>query len=940
LRSLPLYQDDLLAVEKVDPRAQNLSCRECGMGGSGAATCMFPRQSGKSDVMVVGESPATSYAHAGEPFAGGAELKVRRKILKYGKTVTFDYAVKCSGRPKDHSEVQCRPYLYRTFLDCSPERVILIGKTAQRAFLGRAYNATLVRKGYVTTYDGVPVFCLPDLYEVVDNKVLKRWFSEDLDWAMTDDTTLTPYDGVCRIVETVHDARTACEIIREHGVAAVDVETYGDMYGPEYKVVVLAAAYLGADSAWVWPEEAMVEPDPRLEPLRELLAEVPIAAHSADTEYRAIGRYFGVDVGLKYDTKASSKLMYPDGPADLDLVSAHVGMGGHKHEAAIDLAVKGKVLAGLRNAANKPVVTEWGIEIRIDKNGRKSRRNVPKETREPALSEQIEQIRVAWDKPRTINKQKDTYKNLANCELTEDWINAALSSSHVKTYTYGLMDRELCMRYCALDAVVCAKKVLRDDAIYAVKEMAPIRQTYHEIIIPITSVAARMMNNGLLIDQDALGTFESFLDDKISEYAAKIDEYCPGINPGSDDQVRKFLYEPKALGGLGLPILKKTKGGKTGTNKKPAVDGTTLGKLKDEHPVVELLASYAEVTKLQSNYARGLRPHIADDGRIHCYLNVTGAGTGRWTCSKPNMQTLPSRKQYSKMAKMLYVAPTGYKLVAHDFSTLEVRVAAHRSGDKVMLELLNTKDSRGNYLDFHLETAKGISPLVWGNSLQDCGFGYTFDSLRRELGSEEAAQADLRWKVLADEISRRRSVAKQINFSLIYGQGTDTLAERIGCSTDEAERAKEAILGRFKQFRDWMAAQVRAAHKDGGVWAMWHDRRSRFRHLPDVGYSDRVRQGHGERCAFNTPVQGEGSDFNTTALIEIDRWLKESDFDAQLVLAVHDSNLAEVREDLVEEYSRNVSRIMSDHPGYSVPILADADAGSAYGAMEKLVLAA
>ncbi len=940
MRSLPLYQDDLLEVEKTEPLPKNPRCQECPMGGQGDVTCMFPAQRGHHQVLVIGESPRHNYASVGEPFVGGPELKVKRLLASYGQSVMYDYAVKCPGKPVEFAADKCRPYLYQTFLDCTPERVILIGRTAQEAFLGRAYNAWLVRRGYVSTLDGVPVFCLPDLYEAVENKVLRRWFKEDLAWAMTSSPSLTPYDGLCHVVETAQEARTACDVIRERGVVVADVETYGRMYTDEYKIVVLAATYPDSNSAWVWNEDALLPGDPRSEPLKTLLAEVPVAAHSADTEYRAIGQYLGVEIELVHDTKASSKLMNPDGPADLDSVSGHVGMGGHKWEAKEDLATKEKVLSGLRTARTKPVVTEWGEEIKLDKNGRKMRRKVPLATREPSLAEQVEAIKEAWVKPRTINKVKNTYANLAKCELTDDWVMAALTDGEPKAYAYGLMDRELCMRYCATDTVACARKVTRDMAVYDSDErVTPIKATYHEVLVPIVQVASRMMNNGLLIDQEALGTFETFLDQKIAEFSAAIHEHAPGLNPGSADQVREYLYNSKAMGGLGLSVVKMTKGGKSG-NKKPATDAKTLVKMRDEHPVVQLLVDYAEVTKLQSNYARGLRPHITDDGRIHCYLNVTGAATGRWTANQPNLQTLPSRGQYAKMAKMLYISPPGYKLVAADFSTLEVRVAAYRSGDKVMIELLNSRDSKGNYLDFHFETAKGISTLVWGNSLDDCGFGYTLAELLAEHGGDQdLAKADLRWKPLEEEIARRRAVAKQINFSLIYGQGTETLADRIGCSVEEAERAKDAILGRFRGLRDWMAQQMKDAHHDGGIWTMWGMNKSRFRHIVDIGYNDRKRVGHGERVAVNTPVQGEGSDFNTVSLIHIDRWLRSSDFDAKLLLAVHDSNVAEVREDCVEDYARKVVSIMGSHQSFGVPILVDVDQGDAYGAMSKLKVA-
>lgn len=934
MKSLPLYIDDQLEVQKTTPLRPNPECRECGMGGKGPITCMPPSTTGPAKVLVVGSNPQWKYAKQGEPFAGGIDLKVKRRILKKVESVCFDYAVKCPGVPREMSEVRCRPYLHQTFLDCQPERVILLGRLALQGFLGWSYNASHIRNGYVTTYDGVPVFFLPDPDQVANNKVLKRWFLDDLDWALSADPEETPYDASYHVIETTEEAQMACDLVKEHGITCTDVETYGQQYCADFKIVVQSISHPWTDEAWVWDEDALAEGDPRREPLVELFKSQPLSAHSSDMELRAIKQHLGVSCTVAEDTKITTKLVNPDAPADLDWVGSHVGMGAHKAEAKADLDKREKILNGLREARRKPVVVEFEKITKINKLGRKYTRKVPTETRPQSLKEQVESIKAAWVKSRTINKKSGrSYQEFAGCELTEDWINAALSDYPPKAYTYGLMDRDLCLRYNALDTVVHARKVRRDRELYEAPAMESRKRVYTEILIPLMPAVSRMINNGLLIDQDALGEFETFLDGKIAEYEEVIREYAPDLEPGSAKQKQKYLFGPKSQGGLGLPILKKSK-----KTQEPSADAGVLKQLKGEHPVVEALMHYAEVTKLQSNYARGLRPHIADDGRIHASLNPTGTGTGRWSCSQPNMQTLPSRGQYAKMAKMLYVAPPGYKLVALDFSTLEVRLAAYRSGDKRMIDLLCTKDSTGKHLDFHMETAKMISRIVWGNDLEDCGLGYTFESLTKELGDK--APEDLRWKVLEDTIAYRRKVAKQINFSLIYGQGTETLAERAGCTVDEAGNAKEAILGGFRGLRDWMEHQKRLAHREGGVWTMWGDSKFRFRHIVDIGYQDRERVGHGERVSVNSPIQGEGSDYNTDSIVKIDRWIEDTGVDAKLLLAVHDSNIAEVRDDLVMDYARKAHDIMVDHDCGPVPVLVDAEVGQAYGAMSKLELAA
>lgn len=922
---LPLYKSSGLPIERAhNPMPVDPGCRGCPMwnnvrGHVCMADSIAPQKGG---VMVVGGQPSIRALNV-EPFTTGPEGRARTKIESFGKPVTFAYAVKCAGSVDKDSVQQCRKYLLHTFKHAQPERVILFGRLAAEAFFGRYWNPTITRRGYATTRDGTPVFLLPDPIDALRNTVHKRWWAQDLAWAMEATVPPTPYHGKVHVIETLEDALEAERLIREHGNITYDTETFGQLHNSNFKIVCLAATWVGADECWVWPEEALYPGDPRREVIVRLAHDLPCYGHGVKYDVKAVEVYLGVEVNVAGCTLTACKLQKADGNADLNLASNLVGMGGHKKEAKEAEALAVSALKVLRKARDAMVVTEWGQQDRVDKNGRRYRRKVAVSQRPPTAEERVQQIKEAWAKPRKMSglphQSISVMFNLYGKDVPADWMEAALSDADEMSFVLGLIDRGLCHHYCGLDTVATARLAsvvlprFTDE-----KDLQPVERIYTNIVIPVIPAVARMERRGLLVDRPSLDEFELFLDEKIQEFAAAIRQYAPDMNPDSRTQVRAFLYGSPGSGGLGLPVPGTTKSGL------PSTKADLLEKLKDAHPVVASIIGYAEVTKLQSNYARGMKPHIQEDGRVHCTFNITGTESGRFSCTSPNMQTLPSRRQYAKRAKNLFIAPKGYKLVAADFKALEIRVAAILSGDELMIEMLQDPE-----LDFHGATARSVCHVAWGDDFDTCSMDLR--GIDRKNPTEEQLPILAALKV---EQKRRRDAIKTIIFAVLYGQTIPSTAAKLGISEKSAQAIQQAIFGRYKGLHAWTKRAVQQAKAEGGSWTWWQGQKARFRPIVDLGYTeDKGRVGHGERVAVNSPVQGSGSDFNTASISVIDRWILEEGIDASLVLVVHDSIVGEVADDDVDEYVYNTNLIMTSHYSAGVPIVAEIEVGQSYGAM-------
>jgi len=917
---LPLYPTTDLPIDGVKPLQPDPLCQRCDLGGVGDHTCMRPAGE-PGGVLVVGDRPSAKGALLGRPWATHRERRWAQMIRGWANApVAFDYALKCAGTAKDVDKAMaaCAPYMRRALDVTKPERILCFGHMAAKAILGRTANTAKVRRAWTRTKDGTLVFLFPDVFITAGNRVRTQWLREDVEWACTADPGAVPWDAYMNRVEDQDDAAAAWEALRGRHVM-FDTETFGKAYRPIFRIVCLSFAEVGSDVVWMFPGEALQEGDPRRPYLLKILHGARLGGHNLKYDLNAVRLVTGEDVGAKWtgaDTMIHAKQIRADGSGGLDELSNLVGMGGHKGEAAEHFDVCRTVLKRMRNFARKPVPVEWEYEERVNKAGKKQRRKRVTKSRPPTPEEARSQADEAWVKKRSVNKVQTTFADLTGIPApTDAWMEAIMADGEADWYVHGLTNTTVEERYNARDTCATARL-----AAHLEPQMAPEYRALWDSHLGRAPWAVGWVEHwGIGVDRQAVSSLSAFVDAECSRLLAQIHGYAPGLEPGSPDQLSAFLFDPPSRGGLGLvPIKRSRKTGKPSTDKQVM---TTLAAAANPHPAIKLIMEWRELDKIQGTYAQGMMSHISPDGRIHCSFNIMGAETGRMSCTDPNMQTIPSRGQYAKRVKDCFVAAPGYRLVQLDYKTLEMRVAAMLSGDPVMIQIfLNGEDP-------HRRTAELVSDMLWGNDFETCGLGYTLDT-----APDEDARA-----ALAKEQKHRRGVCKWVNFGTVYGQSPETLAEQAGISVKEAEQAQDIVLGRFKVLRRWIKRTIADASRSGSTWTWWDGGIARRRPVPDIGDEDKGSAGHGQRQAFNTPVQGTGHEYCLASGVSAVQWILDDGLDARLVMMVHDSLVFEVAEGDVPELVLGAKDIMEGWPtAHGLPLEVDVEMGTAWGSLEEV----
>ena len=461
-------------------------------------------------------------------------------------------------------------------------------------------------------------------------------------------------------------------------------------------------------------------------------------------------------------------------------------------------------------------------------------------------------------------------------------LNPAVSTGSV---SYGLVEPAVLERYNARDAIVTSRLVVQKRAQLA--KRPELQRTWDEVIASAAHAFARIEEWGMPVDLEQLRTLGVHFEIRLKEILGQIQKHAgPTFEPGSNPQVGKFLFEK-----LRLPSKKKTPTGQ------PSVDEEVLHAFREKHAVIPLILDYRSLAKLKGTYVDGFVEYVRADGRIHPRILLDGAKSGRPSCSEPNLQNIPRAETADGRAIRRLFAGNLWEL---DFSQLELRVACILSGDPKMLEIFQSGR------DFHQETARLVAKEAWGLDPD-------------KLGPEH------------------RSAAKTINFSLVYGSGVSSLAAKLNVPTETAQRIYDAIMGGFPVLRDWIRGSVDYSRKHGGCWTWWNGHRARWRPLPDIGMRGddryhRSRRETAERCAYNTPCQGTGSDFLLASVGEVVKWIERTGSTAKVCITVHDSMLIETDDEAV---IREALRIMGSWNSNGVPIVADIKRGPSWGDLTK-----
>jgi DNA polymerase-1 len=361
---------------------------------------------------------------------------------------------------------------------------------------------------------------------------------------------------------------------------------------------------------------------------------------------------------------------------------------------------------------------------------------------------------------------------------------------------------------------------------------------YREVELPLTQVLAAMEDVGVRIDTYRMGEITARLRDRVEELEAKAYELAgEEFVLGSPSQLGRVLFEQ-----LGLTPGRK---GKTGYS----TDTKVLRAIRHEHPIVEVVEEWREYTKLLNTYLGPLPDMIGSDGRLHTTFNQAVAATGRLSTSNPNLQAIPIRTELGREIRSAFVAEPGMRLLSADYSQIELRILAHVSGEPKLREAF----ARGE--DIHTATAAEV------------------------LGKDPATLTH-----------HDRSVAKMINFGIVYGISAYGLSENLEIPREQAQEYIDAYLARFPHVQDFIERTIQQATEDGYVTSLLGRRRA----VQEIRAQNRQTRGFGERIAVNFVMQGSNADIIKVAMVRIARRLRDEGRAARLVLQVHDELLLEV----------------------------------------------
>jgi DNA polymerase I len=399
-----------------------------------------------------------------------------------------------------------------------------------------------------------------------------------------------------------------------------------------------------------------------------------------------------------------------------------------------------------------------------------------------------------------------------------------------------------------------------------------VTDLYRSIELPLTAVLADMEAAGVKIDTYRMGEITARLADRVEELEAQAYELAgEEFMIGSTQQVGRVLFEQ-----LGLTTGRK---GKTGYS----TDAKVLRSIRDEHAIVPVIEEWREYSKLLNTYLGPLPSLLSvDDARLHTTFNQTVAATGRLSTSDPNLQSIPIRTELGREIRSAFVAEEGHRILSADYSQIELRILAHVSGEPKLREAF----ARGE--DIHTATAAEV------------------------LGIEPAKLT-----------SGQRSIAKMINFGIVYGISAYGLSENLEIPRDEAQRYIDAYLARFPHVQDFIARTIEQAAADGYVTSLLGRRRP----VPEIRASNRQTRGFGERIAVNFVMQGSNADIIKVAMIRIARRLREEGRGARLVLQVHDELLLEVPEPEVSKVRDLVREEMCGAYDLDPPLAVDVGVG-------------
>ena len=441
-----------------------------------------------------------------------------------------------------------------------------------------------------------------------------------------------------------------------------------------------------------------------------------------------------------------------------------------------------------------------------------------------------------------------------------------------KQIPFSEVSIEVASEYASEDADISLK--LYEHIEPLVQKETKLAKLYSEIEGPLIYTLGDIERNGVLIDSEKLNEQSKELEAKILKLEQKVQKSAgEDFNLGSPKQLQEILYEK-----LGLPVIKKTPKGQ------PSTAESVLQELSMDFPIVQDILSYRAISKLKSTYTDKLPKMVnSNTGRVHTSYHQAVTATGRLSSSDPNLQNIPIRSEEGRRIREAFIAPDGYKILAADYSQIELRIMAHLSRDQGLMDAF----AKGQ--DIHQATAAEI------------------------------------FSINIDEVTaNQRRSAKAINFGLIYGMSAFGLSKQLQITRAEAQNYIEQYFDRYPQVKHYMDETKQSAKKMGYVETVF----GRRLYLADIESSNYQRRQYAERSAINAPMQGTAADLIKMAMILLHQKIREESFEAKIIMQVHDELVIEVNENQSDELSEITTSVMSEISKLDVDLKVDADIGN------------
>jgi DNA polymerase-1 len=402
---------------------------------------------------------------------------------------------------------------------------------------------------------------------------------------------------------------------------------------------------------------------------------------------------------------------------------------------------------------------------------------------------------------------------------------------------------------------------------------ARLRRVFEDIELPVLKVLSRIERNGVLLDKKLLRAQSNELEKRMQQleqeaYVLAGEEF----NLGSPKQLQTIFFEK-----LNIPVIKKTPKGQ------PSTAEPVLQELALDYPLPKVIMEYRGLSKLKSTYTDQLPEQVHEStNRVHTSYEQAVTATGRLSSQNPNLQNIPIRTENGRRVRKAFIAPEGYKLIAADYSQIELRIMAHLSKDERLLSAFKAGE------DIHRATAAEV------------------------FGVDVSEVSD----------DQRRS-AKAINFGLIYGMSAFGLAQQLDIGRNDAQEYVDLYFERYPGVKEYMDRTRQLAADQGFVETLF----GRRLYLPEINASNFQRRQAAERTAINAPMQGTAADIIKRAMIRVDEWLENDQVDARMIMQVHDELVLETLSTEIDTVAQTVSRMMSEAAELSVPLVVECGIG-------------